>query len=309
VAATTAGSAAAVVVAYIGLALQLSAFVIVLAVLALVLFDSPSPPPPVLAGVFAVLPPALLPMAPATDWTAWICSTIAIGVALLFHYLRKPRGTSSRRRGPKRAPPTARTPELGPCRVKDSNGVCGVNHLHAHCPKRAANRAAAAATKWSRNLMASISCPGPGHSPVSCKPPLGPDPAGAYGPMMDPLVHYHYACFYCREFFSYPGFASPVCTACRYGGCNAALLVQAEDVAIQAGAAGRGWKITVVACGSNFVSDSYVDRCSRLRSEGAGLPFDATDQASLSMLLICGPRLVAELCCSNCPSHHQVRCL
>jgi hypothetical protein len=61
VAAATAGSTAAVVVDYIGLALQFSAFVIVLAVLALVLFDSPSPSPPVSAGVFAVLTPALMP--------------------------------------------------------------------------------------------------------------------------------------------------------------------------------------------------------------------------------------------------------
>jgi hypothetical protein len=125
VAAATAGStaAAAVVVDYIGLALQFSAFVIVLAVLALVLFDSPSPSPPVSAGVFAVLPPtpspqwrrwldaihaevdgqqlagcwhrALLPPAPAADWTAWICSTVAIGGALLFHYLRMTQGASS----------------------------------------------------------------------------------------------------------------------------------------------------------------------------------------------------------------------
>jgi hypothetical protein len=64
VAAATAGSTAAVVVDYIGLALQLSAFDIVFTVLALVLFDSPSPPPSVSAGVFVVLPPALLPTAP-----------------------------------------------------------------------------------------------------------------------------------------------------------------------------------------------------------------------------------------------------
>jgi hypothetical protein len=41
------GSATAVVIDYIGLALQLSAFVISIAVLALVLLESPAPPPPV----------------------------------------------------------------------------------------------------------------------------------------------------------------------------------------------------------------------------------------------------------------------
>jgi hypothetical protein len=34
---------------------------------------------------------------------------------------------------------TVWTPELGPCRIKDSSGVCGLYHLHAHCSKRAAN--------------------------------------------------------------------------------------------------------------------------------------------------------------------------
>jgi hypothetical protein len=67
VVAATTGSTAAVVVDYIGIALQFSAFVIVLAVLALVLFDSPSPSPPVSAGVFVVLSPALMPQPPATE--------------------------------------------------------------------------------------------------------------------------------------------------------------------------------------------------------------------------------------------------
>jgi hypothetical protein len=80
VVAATTGSTAAVVVDYIGIALQFSAFVIVLAVLALVLVDSPSPSPPVRAGVFVVLSPALMPQPPAADLTAWIFSAIAIGV-------------------------------------------------------------------------------------------------------------------------------------------------------------------------------------------------------------------------------------
>jgi hypothetical protein len=57
VVAATTSSTAAVVVDYIGIALQFSAFVIVL----------------------AVLSPALMPQPPATDLTAWISSAIAIG--------------------------------------------------------------------------------------------------------------------------------------------------------------------------------------------------------------------------------------
>jgi hypothetical protein len=81
VVAATTGPTAAVVVDYIGIALQSSAFVIVLAVLALVMLDSPPPSPPVRAGVFVVLSPALMPQPSATDLTAWIYSAIAIGVS------------------------------------------------------------------------------------------------------------------------------------------------------------------------------------------------------------------------------------
>jgi hypothetical protein len=90
VAAATAGSTAAVVVDYIGIALQFSsAFVIVFAVLALVLFDPPSPSPPMSAGVFVVLSPALMPQPPATDLTAWVCSAIAVGVAFFVLCVRR----------------------------------------------------------------------------------------------------------------------------------------------------------------------------------------------------------------------------
>jgi hypothetical protein len=135
----TAGSTAAVVVDYIGLALQFSAFGIILAVLALVLFDSPSLSPPVSAGVFAVLTPALMPQSPATDWTAWICSAIAIGVALLILCRRQPQGTSStkrkRKRKPKRAPPTVWTPELAPCRTaRKAQEILGVKYPVGNTP-------------------------------------------------------------------------------------------------------------------------------------------------------------------------------
>jgi hypothetical protein len=81
VVAATTGPTAAVVVDYIGIALQISAFVIVLAVLAMVLLDPPSPSPSVRAGVFVVLSPDLVPQPPTTttDLTAWIFSAIAVG--------------------------------------------------------------------------------------------------------------------------------------------------------------------------------------------------------------------------------------
>jgi hypothetical protein len=89
VVAATTGPTAAVVVDYIGIALQFSAFVIVLAVLAMVLLDSPPPSPPVRAGVFVVLSPDLVPQPPATDLTAWIFSAIAIGVSFFFLCVRR----------------------------------------------------------------------------------------------------------------------------------------------------------------------------------------------------------------------------
>ena len=102
VVAATTGPTAAVVVDYIGIALQISAFVIVLAVLAMVLLDPPSPSPPVSAGVFVVLPPdfhyqlgpvepfwddwgtTIFPRPPATDMTTWIFSAIAVGISFFF---------------------------------------------------------------------------------------------------------------------------------------------------------------------------------------------------------------------------------
>jgi hypothetical protein len=175
-AAAVAGSATAVVVDYIGLALQLPAFVIIVAVLALVLLESPAPPPPVAAGVFAVLPMALLSMAPFPDSTTWICSALAVGAALLFHYFRSCIAAH-------RPPPDV-----------------------IHAP--------------SAHVMAKVPPPGPGHSPVSCKPPPSADLADAYDLMVYPLVHY--ACFWCGALFSAPAFDEPVCDECGYDSFNAA---------------------------------------------------------------------------------------
>jgi hypothetical protein len=71
---------------------------VIVAVLALVLLGSSKPPPPVAASAFAVLPPALLPMAPFADSTIWFCSALAVGAALLFHYFRS-------RVAPRKPPP------------------------------------------------------------------------------------------------------------------------------------------------------------------------------------------------------------
>jgi hypothetical protein len=225
VVAATTGPTAAVVVDYIGIALQFSAFVIVLAALAvfaLVMPDSPSPSPPVRAGVFVVLSPALLPQPPATDLTAWIYSAIAIGVsffvlcvrrfsffvrgidcvAFFVVYTREPRATR-RRRGP----PAIWTPELGPCRVVGSDGPCGLEHLHAHCPIRTANRATAAAEKAKAkraNDALISSCPDPGPSPVSCKPPLD----------YDPNFDYEGACYELFEAADLAARSEADCTGC-----------------------------------------------------------------------------------------------
>jgi hypothetical protein len=119
VVAATTGPTAAVVVDYIGIALQFSAFIIVLAVLAMVLLDPPSPSPPVRAGVFVVLSPDLVPQPPATDLTAWIYSAIAVGVSFFVLCIRRVsffvRGSTAAPTAAPTSAPTANPTETDCC--------------------------------------------------------------------------------------------------------------------------------------------------------------------------------------------------